>query len=88
MHASILGNVTRNSVAGDEIEFLEPSERCSHVALRGLGIHIVLLRQCGRNIRSRTSALRLLPDERRRRVQLVDEFGTAIQYQHFTVHLA
>ena len=87
MHAS-MGNVTRNSVAGDEIEFPEPGKRCGHVAVRGLGVDIVLLRQRRRNLSSRASALRLLPDEARRRVQLVDDLCAVIQHQHFTVHLA
>ena len=31
------------NLAGDEIEFLEPGERRGNVAVRGLGIDIVLL---------------------------------------------
>jgi hypothetical protein len=56
--------------------------------VRGPEIDIVLLYQFSRNPVNRASQLRLLPDEARCGVQLVDELGAAIQHQHFTIHLA
>lgn len=50
IHVLHPGHPTANSGAAEEIEFLEPGERCGHVAVRGLECDIETFRQYSRNL--------------------------------------